>query len=94
MWGQQAPDASGYAAPDPYGSYGASQHQPPAATAGYGAGGYAAATANAEEAARPAAGPAAEVAAAAPWSCAVCTFRHDTPANMGFLACEVCAAPR
>ena len=30
----------------------------------------------------------------APWSCAACTYAHDTPANMGFLACELCGTPR
>ena len=29
-----------------------------------------------------------------PWECAACTFRHDTPTNMGFLACEICETPR
>ena len=30
----------------------------------------------------------------APWTCAVCTFLHDTPSNVSFLACEICGTPK
>ena len=28
------------------------------------------------------------------WTCEACTFKHETPANMGFLTCEVCGTAR
>lgn len=28
------------------------------------------------------------------WTCAVCTYAHDTPQNKGYLSCEMCGAPK
>ena len=41
----------------------------------------------------PAAGSSSQ-AAPVPWSCGACTFFHDSPADMGFLACALCATPK
>jgi indole-3-glycerol phosphate synthase len=44
----------------------------------------------------PAAGSSSQVAPVAPvpWSCGACTFFHESPADMGFLACALCATPK
>ena len=41
----------------------------------------------------PAAGSSSQVAPV-PWSCGACTFFHESPADMGFLACALCATPK
>ena len=43
---------------------------------------------------RAARGPSQRAVAIAPWTCAVCTFEHSSPSNIGFLSCEVCETPR
>ena len=51
-------------------------------------------TASPAASAASAAAPCGAAEDALPWACAVCTFEHVLPSNMGFLSCEICQTPR